>query len=631
MSSTILVPADSRALRGAERTSLTARLRQIEVQRGAFRNVTEASLKEEIENQTGNKPLPHDETLSSDDEEDSQKQNQKKVWSATQTMLRQLDRAKNDTLHALDFISLLLSKTSASAQSSMSPFLQQNVPIGTLEGRVLQKAMPSATVTKRLDQACRGWKANSFQASHDRMSLAADRLQAEAAKEASFWEQVARIRVSGWVLSRLPRDSRAIGVHFGFPESAPRFRSRGFALLRQDKTGDVYLDRAKMTEHDRYIRIHAIRDGLQTGQSSARQLIHKEDELQVLGQLQNARDDLFEEELFYEAAREARSIVNQGTNLTSNCITLKIDQSLKLEITLSSEHENDMLETTTADDSNLANCCAIGLRSLLAAAHQQNYRRRTEAPQPMSTHMKPKPEYVLLRPIITHLRHQNFTEDLRNSLRQFCQTFSQAGLPFTTSTSHPQVASVTLQEYTLGTPEIKIEMSLPTMREVEITGRTRTGPPIFGHTVHISAISYGEEQFRSEPADSASQCSDSLCDIMVADISTYIVDWYQNPKNNPNIDAATLNVKARLQDGQLMLEKNDQPVALIAVNVDSSRLGLRVRLRRPLDKRRDLRYTWTVDGISSSQDDGMSDENQPRRLDDVLALLLTHVREDAGD
>ena len=90
MSSTILVPTDSRARRSDQRSSLRARLRQIEVQRGAFRNVTEASLKE-IDTQASDKLLPLDETPSSEDEEDSQKQHQKKVRSATQIMLKQLE------------------------------------------------------------------------------------------------------------------------------------------------------------------------------------------------------------------------------------------------------------------------------------------------------------------------------------------------------------------------------------------------------------------------------------------------------------------------------------------------------------------------------------------------------------
>ena len=520
----------------------------------------------------------------------------------------------------------------------MSPFLQQNVPTGTLEGRVLQKATPSATVTRRLDEVCRGWKAHSFQASHQRLSLAADRLQAEAAKEASFWEQVARIRASGWVLSRLPRDSRAIGVHFGFGKSAPRFRSRGFALLRQDKTGNVHLDRSNTTEQGRYVRIRSLRDGLQTGQSSARGPIHHDDEFTILGQLQEARDDLFEEELFYEAAREARSIVNQGANLSSNCITLDIDHTLKLEILLSSEHDNGIFETANVDDTNLAMCCATGLRNLLAAAHQQNYQRRTEAPQPISTHVKSRPEYVLLRPVITHLHHQSFAEDLRNGLNQFSQILSQANLPFKTTVSHPQVAFVNLQEYALGTPEIKIKTSLPTKRTVEINGRTRTGPPLFGHTINISAVSYGEEEFRSQPTDSISVCLESLCDIVVADVSTIVVAWYRGSQKNPNTDSATadaetgpFDIKAVITDlrnGQLTLEKNGQAIALLAVKADPTRLGLRVRLKQPLHHTRDLSYTWTADGITSSHnsDDGIIQENQPRRLEDVLALLLTHIR-----
>ena len=69
---------------------LPARLRQIEIQKGAFRNVTEAGLQEEIKNSSS--PSLDDATDKGDEEqEETREERQMKLWNARNEMLKQLE------------------------------------------------------------------------------------------------------------------------------------------------------------------------------------------------------------------------------------------------------------------------------------------------------------------------------------------------------------------------------------------------------------------------------------------------------------------------------------------------------------------------------------------------------------
>ena len=124
----------------------------------------------------------------------------------------------------------------------MSPALKEAVPIGTLATHVLQSKPPPTALRKQLNLASQGWRSNSFKSASEKLSKASTKLQAEAEKESKYWAQIADLTARGWPVSRLPRDAKAIGVHFGFPEAAQQFRDRGFALLRQSEDGTVSLD-----------------------------------------------------------------------------------------------------------------------------------------------------------------------------------------------------------------------------------------------------------------------------------------------------------------------------------------------------------------------------------------------------
>ena len=91
MARTMLLPAAPEPRWNEKTTMLQARLRQMEIQKGAFRNVTEASLREELQtaNSLASNASPVDE--SDDEEEETREERQLKIWNARNEMLKQLE------------------------------------------------------------------------------------------------------------------------------------------------------------------------------------------------------------------------------------------------------------------------------------------------------------------------------------------------------------------------------------------------------------------------------------------------------------------------------------------------------------------------------------------------------------
>ena len=170
---------------------LQTKVLQIINQKGHFRHVTEQSLlaqdsdeeKDETDNieQGGNEveetPEKRDETL----------------MKAREDMFRQMERAQNDTLVALEMVSFLLSKHSMPAQATMSEELKLRVPMGTLDSKVVEERQISEAKAKQFTLTSRGWRSKTFELVSQTLDSASDRMRVEADRESKYWEQVRQI------------------------------------------------------------------------------------------------------------------------------------------------------------------------------------------------------------------------------------------------------------------------------------------------------------------------------------------------------------------------------------------------------------------------------------------------------
>ena len=227
--------------KGGATSDLQSRVLQIINQKGHFRHVTEQSLlaeDESDESEDAGEEVENDNEV----QETFEKRDEKLVKSRDD-MLQQLSRAQNDTLVALELVSFLLSKNSISAQSTMSEELKKRVPTGTLESRVVEQRQIPEAKTSQLTLHSQGWRSEGFSKVSQAFTSASERLRKESERESQYWEQVAGLRERHMAVSRYPRDTSAVAIHYSSANAAPQYQQRGLALLRQDDESGVYLDR----------------------------------------------------------------------------------------------------------------------------------------------------------------------------------------------------------------------------------------------------------------------------------------------------------------------------------------------------------------------------------------------------
>lgn len=128
-----------------------------------------------------------------------------------------------ETMFALDFVSLLLSKQAPrQAETSMSPFLKQIAPLGSLSAEVVNPPPKPESTTKDISAVSRGWRVQNFNGAANKLLQAASRLDTEVTSETRYWNEVLAVKNKGWKISRLPRERQALGVQYGFLEGEAR-------------------------------------------------------------------------------------------------------------------------------------------------------------------------------------------------------------------------------------------------------------------------------------------------------------------------------------------------------------------------------------------------------------------------
>ncbi|KIV94725.1 hypothetical protein PV10_02463 [Exophiala mesophila] len=478
--------------------TLQTQIQQVIAQKGHFHKVTEKSLRAEIDGQAESKLVT--DSLQKDDqakEDESPQARQERIWKSREQMMGQLNYAQNEILCALDFVSLLISKQSTPAQTSMSPALKEAVPIGTLASHLIQPKPPSASARKQLNLVSQGWRCEGFKAASQKLASASAALGADSDRESTYWAQVADLKARGWPVSRLPRDNKAIGVHFGFSEAAPQFRDRGFGLLRQADDGSIYLDtHAKSTRQGR-LAVYIVRKGHITGAFLPQPITHG-DSASIEAQITEARDSLFDQELFHEITREARLMANQGVVRRAQSVEIAVGSQLQIRLTLDDGQKKT--GALDAEDEDIAQFLGMSLRLLLAAAHQQNLARRSQRPPVMVAKPRPTPEYALLRPILAHLRHKAAVDALMSECHKIVHVLTKAGLPaemspgqatdtvfesLKTETSSSILPSLLLPAKTA------LKLSLGDFAQLDVGIATFLGPPLFGTRYETSEIDFG--------------------------------------------------------------------------------------------------------------------------------------------
>ena len=137
-------------------------------------------------------------------------------------------QAQGECSIALECVSLLLSKPSpAAAQTTISPYLKQNVPLGSLGGDIVQTTQKSEMDKYNESLVTLGWRTESLNGVAGSILKSATKLEDEIGKETRYWEEVLKVKDKGWSLHKLPREKHTLGVRYGFAEGMVLIRSWG--------------------------------------------------------------------------------------------------------------------------------------------------------------------------------------------------------------------------------------------------------------------------------------------------------------------------------------------------------------------------------------------------------------------
>ncbi|KAL8669851.1 MAG: hypothetical protein Q9168_005580 [Polycauliona sp. 1 TL-2023] len=479
--------------------SLPYLIARINEQRRSFRNVTEASLEEEIR-AAG---TDEDQNPSADEEDPSHDQDDKEKGEelaiAREDMIKRVGEAYNTSSQALDLVSLLLTThTPKVAETTISPYVKQIIPFGSLGAELMQATKEEPEETSH-DLVGLGWRMRSLTRSADSLLTSATRLEQEMERETTYWQQVLEVKEAGWPISRLPGDKQTMGVRFGFAEAHAEFGDRGLAALRRDSDGNVDLDHGHRWQGEKMLRVRTTKNGRVLAEPTT---MAPGEGKTLSERLLRARNSLFDEELYHELSREARNLVSQEVCSVGGCITFPYDGDSQIEISLVDVAMEEPIDPTN-QDSFVPAAIAMTLRLLLSHAHRQNLQRRSRPSAPISETPTARSLYSLLRPIIEVIQHQCIRERIQSELASLQIALSGAGLSFTVAETLSSLtfnhgnqtlmtdasSSESLIKRLIRPHHSQTKFSLPDKTSFLLDLHTSVFPPTFGTSLQLTTTS----------------------------------------------------------------------------------------------------------------------------------------------
>ncbi|KAJ5583142.1 Mediator complex subunit Med17 [Penicillium sp. DV-2018c] len=385
--------------------TLPVEIAQINSQWGSFRDVNEEVLRQKMAEEADQDGVSEEGESDGDATDLDATERLEQLYKRRAEITEFAMKAHMETLFALDFVSLLLSKQlPRQAETSISPYLKQIAPLGSLHAEVVNPPPKPASAIKDISVVSRGWRIQNFKAAANKLLQAASRLETEVAAETRYWNEVLAIKDKGWGICRSPRDGRKLAVQYGFLESTPIFRDRGLAPLHRAQDGSLHLDEGVVPSNASYVRVRVVQDGRLVGYSTPTRSAVDDGET-IESRIRQARDTLFEEELFHELVREARAIASFGVTTQENLIQVPGFDDLEILLDLVDADEVQPGNDITPQGTALAQGMGHAIGILLAYAHRQNLRRRSQIPPPLTPKKPSIPEYQLIRPVLTYMKH----------------------------------------------------------------------------------------------------------------------------------------------------------------------------------------------------------------------------------
>ncbi|EGY19872.1 hypothetical protein VD0002_g1791 [Verticillium dahliae] len=465
---------------------------RIQAERG-FRNVTEASLREEVAAKTNGEAKEDDVQMSVTDDEDDEEA--KDIHTVKGEIMRNIDAAHNTAMVALDFVSLLLTKHNPNqAGVTLSQALRDFAGIGTLGVSKFKDSEQAGDKRRREEkrqeakEVSQGWTLMEIERTRKAAEKSAAMLAKEVDREEKYWSEILAVKQNGWSMCRLPAERHTLGVRFGFTEASSEFRNNSLAPLRRGDDGSVVLEQGRAGVGCQRISVTLARDGEISGQTATNSSILESAPLQE--RVLEARNTIFSQELWHELHREAHSLASYGVRASDSSITYEPKTGPSINISLDTLLGVAPTVQEKKPDNWYAEMTQLSLHVLLSFAHRENEVQRRRPGPPHQRRHEQHNQYHLIRPILSRAIHDvsvrqctRLVGDLVRILRQagmeeaaFTLNNPQFVLPnsdaLTSTSSNRPTAAQALVNLLLAPSDFQLDVTLTPRARIQIRGRT---------------------------------------------------------------------------------------------------------------------------------------------------------------
>ncbi len=224
--------------------------------------------------------------------------------------------------------------------------------------------------------------------------------------------------------------------------------------------------------------------------------------------IRQARDSLFEEELFHELIRETQSLLSYGVKVVGHTIHVPLTprnassavamhkQADRLAIDLVPlDDDNTVVRTENQDSFNIAESVALAFRILLTNVYRRKFRVRSQPPPPVSEEKPPHPIQNILRPIMNHFQHNYSISYVQSFMGKLSHALDSAQLTSNFTTTRTSTYIHAQFHHSISTKHTRMETLVSTLSEPVTTSSVLVLPSTSVITVHtttcLSAPTYG--------------------------------------------------------------------------------------------------------------------------------------------
>ncbi|KAI0375628.1 hypothetical protein BV20DRAFT_984465 [Pilatotrama ljubarskyi] len=355
------------------------------------------------------------------------------LYKMRMTLLPQLYIAYGEMTQARDLLTLLLSASLPSQQTSL--------PAAPLAATVVDKPPPILSVRAFDAQLTIGGKDKALRAAADLFKDAAEKIEESRVAGEKYWLDALKIRRGNWGLIPAPlplgsatgkgadKTSKDFLISFGLEESPPVFRRRAIGRMAAMVGGAAQNSLEFPLRQRTRLRISLTRTSPEGTRQTSHSLLIAPDNSSLDGALRAAQGEVVEQEIFSALIKEASSLPTASAEVSERLIVIDAAQSTELRFELV---DGENLPRQSGD--SIGPFCDLiysALHVLLLRSHSvskiQRLSRssisRTSAVQPA------RQTPPLLRPIIDVLQYREFWERVRDEIDRVVSALRLVGVP----------------------------------------------------------------------------------------------------------------------------------------------------------------------------------------------------------